>query len=279
MSTELGEFLRTRRESVRPEDVGLPAGRGRRTPGLRREEVASLAGLSVDYYTRLEQARRPSPSRQVLLALARALQLTEAERSHLLALGGYGACQGLGMSREVPQSILQLVDRLDHVPALVISAARDVLVWNSLAAALFGDLTRLAPEDRNLVWLTFVGCGEDRFAHADRPGYARDSAAELRAASGRYPQDQQLQRLVRRLLERSPEFAEAWARHEVAEHQSRTKRIIHREVGELVLDQELLVLPEQEQRLILLTAAPGSASYERLQLLRVLGTQQLSAVS
>lgn len=156
---DLADFLRSRRARVRPTDVGLPPGTRRRTPGLRREEVARLAGISVDYYTRLEQARGPRPSRQVLAALARALRLADDERSHLFHLVDEVPGPPAGPSPEVPDAILHLLDQLDHVPAFVIDVKYDVLAWNAMAAALLGDFARFPRAERNLVWQLF--CGND----------------------------------------------------------------------------------------------------------------------
>lgn len=277
---QLGNFLRTRRERVRPEDIGLPAGRHRRTPGLRREEVAHLAGMSVDYYTRLEQARGPRPSRQVLSALSRALQLTDAEHAHLLHLAGESPLPPTGMSREVPVGVLRLLDRLDDAAGLVLSAARDVLAWNSLAAAVFGDLSVVPEAERNLVWMTFVGSPvQNCVQHVDRTEYARETAAELRAAAARYPADARLRTLIARLRQRSPDFAAVWDTHDVAGPTRCRKELVHVAVGRLDLEQEVLLIPEHDQRLVLLTAAPGSPSYEALQMLKVIGTQQMACAS
>src|SRR5690348_7523742 len=158
---QLAEFLRSRRERLRPEDVGLPAGLRRRTPGLRREEVASLATMSTDYYTRLEQGRGPRPSRPVLTGLARALRLSDDERDHLFRLAGEQPGPPPGPPADVRSGVLRMLARLD-VPGLVLDAKYDVLAWNPLAAALIADFSALPPRERNLLRLRFLTDGQDR---------------------------------------------------------------------------------------------------------------------
>jgi len=151
---ELATFLRTRRHRLRPADVGLPGGGRRRTPGLRRQEVAQLAGISVDYYIRLEQARGPHPSRQVLTALARALVLTADERAYLFRLAGESPPPTAGPSREISPGIRNLLDSMPETPAYVVDASYDVLAWNSLATYFVGDLSQVPEEDRNMLrWM------------------------------------------------------------------------------------------------------------------------------
>lgn len=283
----LAAFLRTRRARVRPHDAGLTGGGRRRTPGLRREEVAALAGISTDYYARLEQARGPRPSRQVLLALARALRLSDVERDHLVRLAGEAAPAPGTLSRTVPSGVLRLVDRIDDVAIVVLSAGRDVLAWNPLAEALFGDLSVLPEGRRNFLWLAFRGHERVPADVAqglpvlscihpdDRAAYAAEGARELRATLARYPGDRRLGRLVDD-LRNSPEFARAWESQDVAGHVARTKRLLHPVVGELDLDQQVLLVPEHDQTVVTLSAAPGTASSHALGMLRVIGTQRLS---
>ncbi|MGP3935009.1 helix-turn-helix transcriptional regulator [Nonomuraea sp. KM88] len=273
---ELAGFLRSRRELVRPADVGLESGGRRRTPGLRREEVAALAGMSVDYYARLEQARGPRPSRQMLGALARALRLTDDERSHLYYLTGEPPGPPPGPPRDVRSGVLHLLHRLDDTPAFVIDAKYDVLAWNPLAAALISDFSVLPATERNIIWRFFTD-PEARTRH-DPEGswqFARESVADLRAATARYPDDPGILRLVERLLASSAEFAELWAGHDVTVRRSACKRLKHPAVGWLELDCEALHVPESDQMVVLYTAAPGTPSYEALRLLKVIGTQDL----
>lgn len=271
----LADFLRIRRERLRPEDVGLPAGLRRRTPGLRREEVASLATMSADYYTRLEQGRGPRPSRPVLTGLARALRLSDDERDHLFRLAGEQPGPPPGPPADVRSGVLRMLARLD-VPGLVLDAKYDVLAWNPLAAALITDFSALPPRDRNLLRLRFLTATTDLFGAAATKEFAREAAADLRAATGRYPDDPSIAALVRDLLEGSDEFAAIWELHEVANQQSLCQTINHPVVGRIDVICEILVVPERDQRVVLYTAEPGSPSDQALRLLDVIGTQTLS---
>jgi transcriptional regulator with XRE-family HTH domain len=269
---QLAEFLRDRRARVRPADVGLAAGTRRRTPGLRREEVAQLAGISVDYYTRLEQSRGPRPSRQVLTALGRALRLADDERHHLFHLAGEVPGPPAGPSPDVPVGILHLLDRLDDAAAFVIDAKYDVLAWNPLSLALLGDFSRFPPAERNLVWQLFCGEGPARlYTEMEVDGFADQCVADLRAAAARYPADPGIQDLIARLRTHSPDFVRRWDKHRVCVRRSGTKQLRHPVVGELELEYEILEIPDRGQRLIIYTAAPGSRSVEGLQLLSVVG--------
>ncbi|MCO6000248.1 helix-turn-helix transcriptional regulator [Actinoallomurus rhizosphaericola] len=275
--TELAAFLRRSRARVRPDDVGLEAGPRRRTPGLRRQEVAQLAGMSVDYYIRLEQGRGPRPSRQILSAIGRALRLSDDERDHLYHLGGEVPGPPIGPVRDVRPGVLHLLDRLDDTPAMVCDATYEVLAWNPMAAALLGDFSRLPLGERNLIWRFFT----DPAARArhDAEGarrFARESAADLRAAAARYPHDAGVHRLVDRLLAAVPEFRALWAEHDVQVRRSASKRLHHPLVGWLDLDCEALHDPHRDQWTIFYTAAPGTPSHEALKLLKVIGTQDLT---
>ncbi|MGW2372231.1 MULTISPECIES: helix-turn-helix transcriptional regulator [Kitasatospora] len=274
---ELAAFLRRWRARIQPADVGLPAGGRRRTPGLRRQEVAQLAGMSVEYYIRLEQGRGPRPSRQMIGAISRALRLSEDETAHLHHLVGEPPLPPSVMSRDVRPGILHLLDRLDDTPALVCSAARDVLAWNPMAAALLGDFSAVPPGERNLTWRFFTD-PESR-ARYDPDGAARFAlrvVADLRAATARYPADSGLRTLVERLHAASAEFRELWARQDVEIRQSTHKRILHPVVGPLDLDCEALHDPHRDQWTIFFTAAPGTPSHSALRLLKVVGSQDLA---
>ncbi|MEV8373314.1 helix-turn-helix transcriptional regulator [Kribbella sp. NPDC056861] len=274
---QLAEFLRIRRERLRPDDVGLPAGLRRRTPGLRREEVAGLATMSTDYYTRLEQGRGPRPSRPVLTGLARALRLSDDERAHLFRLAGEQPAPPTGPPTDVRTGVLRMLVRLD-VPGLVLDAKYDVLAWNPLAAALITDFSALPPRERNLLRLRFLSGSrqEERFGERQTTEFAREAAADLRAATGRYPADPSIAALVTDLVEGSDEFARIWALHEVATQQSMCQTIHHPTVGRIDVVCEVLLIPERDQRVILYTAAPRSPSDRALRLLEVVGTQSLS---
>jgi transcriptional regulator with XRE-family HTH domain len=269
----LAAFLRARRAHVRPSDVGLQAGRGRRTPGLRREEVARLAAISVDYYIRLEQARGPRPSRQVLSALARALRLSDDERAYLFNLVGESPSPP-GPSREVPPGIVRLLQRLDDTPAYVVDTKFDILAWNDMAAALVMDWSAVPPKERNAIRWLFV---PPRELDAQHGRMALESVADLRAAAARYPDDDGIAGLVRELTEASPYFAALWSKHEVQVRRGARCAMVHPVVGPLELDIETLVIPERDQRLMMFTAAPGTPSHEALRLLRVVGVQDLTS--
>ena len=209
---ELGATLRAWRERLSPADVGLPAGVRRRTPGLRREEVAQLAGVSVDYLNRLEQGRGAHPSESVLGALARSLRLSAVEHDHLFHLAG-SPPPGPGRIRSaVRPSVLRLMDRFTDLPALLLDAKRDVLAWNASATALLGDFSALPQAERNMAWLRFAGrssrVGSDDPAERER--LDRALVSDLRAAAARYPDDPGLHRLVQDLRTRSADFERLW---------------------------------------------------------------------
>jgi transcriptional regulator with XRE-family HTH domain len=274
---DLGGFLRTRREKLTPADVGIGGTLRRRTPGLRREEVAALAGVSADYYTRLEQARGPNPSAGVLGALGRALRLTDDELEHLHLLAGQSAPARVIVSRHVRPGLLYLLDRLGDTAALVISDTGDVLAWTPLAAALFVDFAALPVRDRNLFRRFFKGSPDSkRIPEADRESAARAHVADLRATVGRRPADAELLALVAELCDGSELFARLWAEHDVAVRRIDRKRFLHPVVGELEVDCEILATAAYDQRLVMHTAAPGTPTADRLDLLRVLGTQEIA---
>ncbi|WP_327292128.1 helix-turn-helix transcriptional regulator [Streptomyces sp. NBC_01198] len=274
---ELADFLRRSRDRLAPADVGLGGGARRRTPGLRREEVAQLAGMSVDYYTRLEQARGPHPSRQMLGALARALRLTTDERDHLFHLAGEEPPRETGSSGYVRPGLLLILDRLHDTPAQVVSDIGDILVQNAMASALLGDVSTRPPGMRNVVRRAFTEpSGMDIFPPEDHETLARSHVAHLRAVLAARPDDPRAAGLVAEMRAASELFARLWAEHEVAVRRSDTKRIRHPIVGEMELDCEVLLSSGHGQRLIVYTARPGTAAYERLQLLRVVGMQDLT---
>lgn len=223
---ELAAFLRRSRARIQPSDVGLEPGR-RRTPGLRRQEVAQLAGMSVDYYIRLEQGRGPKPSRQILAALGRALRLTDDERSHLHYLAGEVPAPPHTPVRDVRPGLLHLLERLDDTAALVCDAKYDVLAWNPMAAALLGDFGAEPEGERNVVWRFFARSARDRIDPDDARRFAREAVADLRAVAARYPRDPGVRGLVERLLAASPEFRTLWDEGEVQVRRSTRKRIRH----------------------------------------------------
>lgn len=276
--SEFGAALKSWRARLTPRDIGLPAGTRRRTPGLRREEVAQLAGMSVDYLTRLEQGRGPHPSASILVALARTLRLSDAERDHLFLLAGGAPPQPGRISDYVRPSVQRLMDRLTDLPAMLLNARGDVLAWNGMAAALLGDFSVLPAARRNLVWQRFAGAGPGRLvADADgRERLDRAAVADLRGAAARYPDDTRLHRMVRELRGLSPDFARLWAMRPVETRHADHKRFAHPELGVLELDCDVLVVPGDDQVLVVYSAAPDSPDAQALALLRVVGTEPVA---
>jgi len=272
--TALADFLRRRRAGLLPADVGLSAGARRRAPGLRREEVAALTGMSVDYYTRLEQARGPQPSEQMLAALARALRLSDDERDYLFRVAGHAAPDRLGALPHVAPALLRVLDRLSDTPALILSNLGETLVANSLAVALFGDVSGLTGLERSEVYRWFTAADARlMYPEDDRDRQSRALVANLRAAYGALGARSRAGALVSALVEASPEFAALWERHEVARRFEDHKVLIHPAIGPIELDCQALFTEDQSQALLVLTAPPRSEGWEKLQLLAVLGTQ------
>lgn len=261
-------FLRSRRHRLRPNDVGLPAGGQRRTPGLRRQEVAQLAGMSVDYYIRLEQARGPRPSRQVLSALARALMLTRDEREYLFRIAGEHPPSTAGPSREVPPGIRYLLDNLQDSPAYVVDAKYDLLAWNALATYFLGNPGTLTGPDRNMIRWIFQRPETDmHWTDGSMRAFARGSVADLRAAYARYPGDAGIDALVTELLGTSPIFAEMWASQEVEVRRRIVKRVETAITGPIEFECQVLHIADTDQRMIVYCAEPGSptqAAFRRL---------------
>ena len=274
---ELGRFLRLHRERLTPATVGLPAGGPRRTPGLRREEVAQLAHISTQYYTRLEQARGPHPSRHVLAALGRALRLNDAERAHLYVLCGQPA-EPPGPSPDVPDRILDLIERMPDTAAIVLDAKYDVLAWNPLAAALLEDFSAQPRRERNMIRRYFLHPDPSRRHYGITGGgdFGQFAAGHLRAAVARYPDDRATQELVRELLHRSPEFAALWPGSEVSDQRRLAKTVDHPQLGPILLNCDVLTVPERDQHVVLFTAEPGTPAHNALRLLSVIGLQQMT---
>ncbi|MEU3511988.1 helix-turn-helix transcriptional regulator [Streptomyces longwoodensis] len=274
-SGELGAILRVWRERLTPQMAGLPTNTARRTRGLRREELAVLAGVSVDYIVRLEQGRASAPSAQVCAALARALQLGDTEQEHLFHLAGHVIGTGR-ISRLVPGSIRRLVDRTSDRPVAVFDAMWTLLLWNPMWAALMGDPSQLREAERNVLWLHFAGltgCHVRR--STDTEAFDASMVADLRRSTGRYPDDPQLHQLVARLNEESEQFRALWQRHEIATHGPTIKSIAHPDVGRLDLDCDILTTQRGDLRIVMYTAEPGSESDSKLALLATIGIQHL----
>lgn len=275
---ELGAALRAWRDRVRPEDAGLPHRGPRRTPGLRRDEVAMLAGVSVEYVVRLEQGRARNPSRQVLDALARALRLTSPEREHLLRLAGAAPSVAGEVPRHLTPSVHRLLERLDDVPVGVYDVAWTLLSWNRAWVALFGEPEAPRGWNRNLLWRLFTApTGQGRVVRTaeEQQAFAASLVADLRAAAGRYPADAELQALVADLGRVSERFAALWQAYSIEPQVNDRKTIAHPEVGLVTFDCDVLTVAGADLRIVVYTAAPGTADAEALALLRVLGTQAL----
>jgi transcriptional regulator with XRE-family HTH domain len=273
---DLADFLRRRREALQPDDVGLPAGRRRRTAGLRREEVAALANMSTDFYARIEQRRGSRPSRETIAALSRALRLTLDERDHLFNLAGYEPPPRGIRSDHVSPPLLRILDHLD-TPAQVTSDLAVTLVQNDQAVALLGDQTGYEGPRRSLFYRWFTDPAErTRYPEEDHEAHSRSYVASLRAVQGRNRDDAEARELVETLLAESPEFTRLWDEHEVAVRRDTHKRVTHPAVGLLELDCQILTAENQTERLIVFTAAPGSENAERLKLLAVIGNQSFA---
>ncbi|MFB4278461.1 helix-turn-helix transcriptional regulator [Nonomuraea sp. MTCD27] len=274
---ELAEVLRRARDRVRPQDVGLPSGPRRQVPGLRREEVATLAGLSVDYVVRLEQGRGPRPSSQVVAALAQALRLNDDDRDLVFRLAGHQPPQAGRVAMVVRPSVLRLLDRMSDLPVLVLSAKGDVLAWNPLGAALQGDMSAWPQRRRNLIWQRFLGSSRCQ-AGADPDedeAAARAAVGTLRAAQARYSDDPDLRRLIAELRRGSPAFEQLWREARSVPWRSATKSVNHPEVGTITLDCDTLLLPDTDQTVLMYSAEPGTPEATALDLLRVAGLQRL----
>ena len=263
---ELSEFLRSRRDRLRPVDVGLPDRGQRRVPGLRREEVASLAGVSTDYYVRLEQGRDITASEDVLDALARALQLDEAERLHLRHLAKpRRARRSPPRSQRVRPGVRLLLDSLS-TPAFVLGRRTDVLATNRMARALLADFDAMPAGERNHARWLFLD-PRARELYADWETVARENVAILRMDAGRYPEDERLSALIGELSVKSPEFARWWADHDVLVRGHGTKRYRHPIVGEIDIRYEALQLADEDQTLFIYSVEPDSPSEQALAML------------
>jgi len=271
---EFGQAVRRWRDRVAPEAAGLPTGGHRRATGLRREEVALLAGISVDYLTRLEQGRASNPSGQVVEALARALRLSATERAHLFRLAGLAPPGPDTVPAYITPSVQRLLDRLTGTPVAVYDASWTLLLANPPFAALMGDPSGWRGFERNGVWRHFLGVGS-RVRQSNRPGFEAAVVADLRAAAGRYPADPRLRRLVDELHANSDRFAALWDEGAVGYHEAARKTIDHPVAGPVTLDCDVLTVAGSDLRIMVYTAEPDSEDAERLALLTVVGTQAL----
>ncbi|MFD3687141.1 helix-turn-helix transcriptional regulator [Nocardiopsis sp. NPDC058631] len=274
---QLAEFLRRRRAAVRPTDVGIAEGPRRRTAGLRREEVAILAGMSVDYVVRLEQGRSSQPSEQLLSALARALRLTDDECDHLFHLAGHRPPPAEGVARMARAGLVRLLDLLGGTPALVVSDLGEALAQNRASILLSGDHTGLSGDHRYPVHRWFVeGKRLAVVPPEERERRSRRLVADLRATAARRSGNPEVRGLVNRLLAASAEFRGFWEDYEVAVRRVDRKTFLHPRVGRMTMDCETLMTPDRNQQLLVLTPVDAE-SRERLDLLHVIGTEEFPA--
>lgn len=268
----LATFLRGRRESLQPEDVGMPRGQRRRTSGLRREEVAVLCHMSTDYYARLERGNGPQPSEQMISAMAQGLHLSLDERDHLFHLAGHTPPTRNTISDHVSPGLLRILDRLDDTPAEIVTELGETLRQSRLGVALTGDLTQFTGLNRSLGYRWFTNPDTRKIYHPDDHSFlSRMYAAGLRGVLAHRGQQSRAGTYADALLAESEEFREVWEDYEIGIRPAETKRYIHPQVGELALNCQTLIDPEQSHYLLVYTAVPGTESYERLQLLSVVG--------
>jgi transcriptional regulator with XRE-family HTH domain len=279
---DLADLLTSWRANVSPRDVGLPSGPRRRAPGLRREELAQLAGISVDYVIRLEQGRARHPSDQVAASLARALQLGDAERDHLYRVAGLLPPSTGDVPRHIPPGVQRLVARLSESPIAVFTASWDLLSWSPLWAALLGDPTDRTPLERNVVAGMF-GLGHPSYdegalvRHGDGGDhFKRSLVSDLRLVQGRYPEDARLRSLIDDLVAQSPEFGDLWSVGCVGEHVSERKTVVNALVGEIEVDCDVFTVAGADLRIVAYTVPAGSPAADKLDFLRV---SALSAAS
>ncbi|MGK5683638.1 helix-turn-helix transcriptional regulator [Actinoplanes sp. URMC 104] len=272
----LAEFLRRRRESLQPEDVGLPRGSRRRTSGLRREEVAILCHISTDYYSRLERERGPHPSEQMIASIAQGLHLSLDERDHLFRLAGHHPPPRGAAGEHIAPGLLRIFDRLADTPAEIITELGETLRQTPLGVALTGDNTRHAGPARSICYRWFTDPASRALFHPDdHPTHSRVFASGLRHVVTLRGPGSRAAHLLNLLLDTSEEFRAVWAEHEIGVRHTDVKRFVHPEVGELQLTCQSLVDPEHSHVLLVYTAVPGTESYEKLRLLSVIGTQEI----
>ena len=273
----LAEFLRRRREVLQPEDVGLTRGQRRRTDGLRREEVAALSSMSPDYYARLERGVGPHPSEQMIASIAQGLHLSLDERDHLFLLAGHNPpARGAAPVDHVSPGMLRILDRLSDTPAEIVTELGETLRQTPLGVALTGDTAHFVGPARSIGYRWFTDpASRDLYAVDDHAFLSRLWVSGLREVQARRGPRSRAAALSADLRGRSEEFRELWDRHEVGLRSAEGKHFVHRELGELHLTCQVLTDPAQSHSLLVYTAVPGSESYEKLQLLSVIGAQSL----
>jgi hypothetical protein len=274
----LATFLRLRRESLQPEDAGLPRGPRRRTSGLRREEVAELCHMSTDYYARLERERGPQTSEPMIASIAQGLHLSLDERDHLFRLAGHAPpVRGTGtVSEHISPGLLRILDRLGDTPAEVVTELGETLRQTPLGAVLVGDTTRYTGPARSIGYRWFTDpATRELYAPAEHAFLSRMFASGLREVAALRGPGSRAAHYAELLLTQSDEFRSLWDKHEVGIRPHHVKHFIHPEVGALELNCQILLDPEQAHRLVVYTAVPGSESHDRLRLLAVIGVQSL----
>lgn len=274
--TGLAGFLRNRREALQPEDVGMPRGRRRRTSGLRREEVAALCNMSADYYSRLERERGPQPSQQMLSSIAQGLHMSLDERDHLFRLAGHNPPPRGTSSEHVSPGLLRILDRLTDTPAEIVTELGETLRQTPMGVALTGDTTQYTGPARSTGYRWFTDpAARNLYAPEEHPFLTRMYASGLREMVTLRGPKSRAASLADLLLESSDEFRRVWDDHEIGIRPHEVKHFVHPEVGELELNCQRLVDPSQAHSLMVYTAIPGSESYDKLQLLSVIGAQSL----
>lgn len=279
--TSLGATIRAWRDRLTPADIGLPSGRARRAAGLRREELAELAGVSVDYVVRLEQGRASTPSAQVVSALARALRLTGQERDHLYRLAGLQPPSDGVIADHIPPGMQRVLTRLGETPVAVFAADWRLIWWNRGWAALLGDPSVIAPDSRSLVASRFPVAGGPsaplaarRIVSENRGESDRAIVADLRRAAARYPRDKRLAALIRRSVDGNARFAALWREGAVGTHAEDRKTIRHPEIGDITVDCDVLSDSDTDLKVVIYTAPPGSDDATKLDLARVAGADR-----
>jgi len=282
--TSLGATIRAWRDRLTPADIGLPSGRGRRAAGLRREELAELAGVSVDYVVRLEQGRASTPSAQVVSALSRALRLTGQERDHLYRLAGLQPPSDSVITDHIPPGMQRVLTRLGETPVAVFSADWRLIWWNRGWAALLGDPSVIGPDSRSLVASRFPVAGEPsaplaarRIVSENREESDRAIVADLRRAAARYPHDKRLAALIRRSADGNARFAALWREGAVGTHAEDRKTIRHSEIGDVTVDCDVLSDSDTDLKVVIYTAPPGSEDATKLDLALVAGAEHAGA--
>lgn len=264
-TNEFGETLRSWRDRLQPEELGLPTAPHRRARGLNRKELGRLAGMSPDYLVQLEQGRAKAPSVQVLGALARALRLTEAERAHLFRLADQPAPDDRQISAALPHSVRRLVEQLSASPAAVYDVRWNPVAWNVMWAAAISDPLTRPVRERNMAWRALLGLPTHVVRTAAEQRQVEEAiVADLRSSSGRYPSDPGLAELITDLLEASPRFRSLWSARHVGVYDQEHKTIDHPELGVLEIDCDILTTHRNDLRVVVYTAAPGSASAKAL---------------